>query len=186
MMHMTMRWFGPEQDSITLEQIHQVPGMEGVITALHELPAGEPWPEDKVKERKAMVEKAGLKLLGIESINVHEDIKYGAPTRDMYIENYIKSLEAVAKELGMTVERRKVPVEELSTFEEVGECGTAVVITPVYRIDDKPALESGEVTTYNYGQKDRCGEKSLKLYKTIRGIQYGEIEDPFGWCMFVE
>ena len=72
MMHMTMRWFGPEQDSITLEQIHQVPGMEGVITALHELPAGEPWPEDKVKERKAMVEKAGLKLLGIESINVHE------------------------------------------------------------------------------------------------------------------
>ena len=97
MMHMTMRWFGPEQDSITLEQIHQVPGMEGVITALHELPAGEPWPEDKVKERKAMVEKAGLKLLGIESINVHEDIKYGAPTRDMYIENYIKSLEAVGK-----------------------------------------------------------------------------------------
>ena len=115
------------------------------------------------------------------------DNSYITPKSDTILPSITnKSLEAVAKELGMTVERRKVPVEELSTFEEVGECGTAVVITPVYRIDDKPALESGEVTTYNYGQKDRCGEKSLKLYKTIRGIQYGEIEDPFGWCMFVE
>ena len=97
MMHMTMRWYGPDMDSITLKQIRQIPGMEGVITALHEIPAGEPWPEEQVKERKAIVEKAGLKLLGIESINVHEDIKYGASTRDKYIENYIKSLEAVGK-----------------------------------------------------------------------------------------
>ena len=115
------------------------------------------------------------------------DNSYITPKSDTILPSITnKSLEAVAKELGMTVERRKVPVEELSTFEEVGECGTAVVITPVYRIDDKPALESGEVTTYPSGQQARCGEKSLKLYKTIRGIQYGEIEDPFGWCMFVE
>ena len=97
MMHMTFRWYGPQQDNITLEQIRQIPGMEGVITALHELPAGEVWPLDKVLERKAIVEKAGLRLMGIESINVHEDIKYGAPTRDKYIENYIKSLESVGK-----------------------------------------------------------------------------------------
>lgn len=97
MMHMTFRWYGPQQDNIALEQIRQIPGMEGVITALHELPAGEVWPLDKVLERKAIVEKAGLRLMGIESINVHEDIKYGAPTRDKYIENYIKSLESVGK-----------------------------------------------------------------------------------------
>ncbi len=97
MMHMTFRWYGPNQDNITLDKIRQIPGMEGVITALHELPAGEVWPLDKVLERKAIVEKAGLKLSGIESINVHEDIKYGAPTRDKYIENYIKSLESVGK-----------------------------------------------------------------------------------------
>lgn len=97
MMHMTMRWYGPDMDSITLKQIRQVPGMEGVITALHEIPAGEPWPEEKVRERKAIVEKAGLKLMGIESINVHEDIKYGANNRDELIDNYIKSLEAVGK-----------------------------------------------------------------------------------------
>lgn len=97
MMHMTMRWYGPDQDKITLKQIRQVPGMEGVITALHEIPAGEAWPVEKVKERKALVEKSGLKLLGIESINVHEDIKYGGGKRDEYIENYIKSIEAVGK-----------------------------------------------------------------------------------------
>ena len=97
MMHMSFRWYGPEQDPITLDKIRQIGGMEGVITALHEIPAGEVWPEEKVLERKHFVEKAGLKLMGIESINVHEDIKYGANTRDKYIENYIKSLEAVGK-----------------------------------------------------------------------------------------
>lgn len=97
MMHMSFRWYGPEQDPISLEKICQIGGMEGVITALHEIPAGEVWSEEKVLERKLFVEKAGLKLMGIESINVHEDIKYGANTRDKYIENYIKSLEAVGK-----------------------------------------------------------------------------------------
>lgn len=97
MMHMTFRWYGPNMDNISLQKIKQIPGMEGIITALHEIPAGEPWSEEGVRERKAMVEKAGLKLMGIESINVHEDIKCGANTRDRYIENYIKSLEAVGK-----------------------------------------------------------------------------------------
>ena len=59
MMHMTFRWYGPGMDNITLKQIHQIPGMEGVITALHEIPAGEPWPVEKVAERKALVEKSG-------------------------------------------------------------------------------------------------------------------------------
>ncbi len=95
------------------------------------------------------------------------------------------SLETVAAYVGMDVERRPVPVEELSTFEEVGECGTAVVITPVHRLADKPFLESEEETIYTYGD-GLCGEKSLRLYNMITGIQYGEIEDPFGWTVFVD
>ncbi len=97
MMHMSFRWYGPDMDPITLETIRQIGGMEGVITALHEIPAGEVWPYEKIAERKAFVEKAGLKILGIESINVHEDIKYGANTRDQLIDNYIKSLENCGK-----------------------------------------------------------------------------------------
>lgn len=91
------------------------------------------------------------------------------------------SLETAAKHLGMSVERREIKVEELATFEEAGECGTAVVITPVSHVDDKPALESDQVTRYDFGEE--CGPKSLRLYKFITGIQYGEIEDPFGWTV---
>ena len=95
------------------------------------------------------------------------------------------SLEVVAAHLGMEVERRPVPVEELSTFDEVGECGTAVVITPVHKLVDKPFLESDEETVYTYGD-GQCGPKSLELYKYIQGLQRGEIEDTFGWIEFVE
>lgn len=94
------------------------------------------------------------------------------------------SLETVARHFGMEVERREIPVEELATFEETGECGTAVVITPVSHIDDKPTLESDQVTRYSFNQE--CGPKSLKLYRFITGIQYGEIEDPFGWTMEIQ
>ena len=96
-----------------------------------------------------------------------------------------KSLEVAARELGMTVERRPVPVEELGSFEEVGECGTAVVITPVHKIVDKPSLESDQETVYTYGN-GLCGEKSLALYKFITSIQYGEAPDKFGWTVKVE
>ena len=96
-----------------------------------------------------------------------------------------KSLEAVAAHLGMEVERREVLVDELSTFEEVGECGTAVVITPVHKLVDKPFLESDEETVYTYGT-GQCGPKSLRLYNFLTQLQKGDIEDPFGWIHFVE
>lgn len=95
------------------------------------------------------------------------------------------SLETAAAHLGMEVERRPVAVEELSTFDEVGECGTAVVITPVHKLVDKPTLESEEETVYTYGD-GQCGPKSLKLYNFIKGIQRGEIEDVFNWNVFVD
>ena len=96
-MDMTLRWYGSKNDSITLAQIRQIPGVTGVITALHDLPAGEPWPYEEVLKVKNEVEAAGLKLLGVESINIHEDIKLGAASRDRLIDNYITSLESVGK-----------------------------------------------------------------------------------------
>lgn len=96
-MDMTLRWYGKDLDSVSLEQIRQIPGVTGVISSLHKVPCGVAWTYEQVKELKDEVEASGLKLLGIESINVHEDIKLGAPTRDMYIENYCKSLEACGK-----------------------------------------------------------------------------------------
>jgi len=97
-----------------------------------------------------------------------------------------KSLEETARNLGMTVERRQIPVEELADFDEAGECGTAVVITPISYIDDKPFLEAdpAQTTRYSFIQEG-CGPKSLGLYRQITGIQYGELPDDFGWCRFV-
>ena len=95
------------------------------------------------------------------------------------------SLEAVAAHIGMDVERRPVNVNELPTFDEVGECGTAVVITPVHKVADKPTLESSEETIYTYGD-GMCGPKSLRLYNCITQIQRGEAEDIFGWNVEVE
>lgn len=96
-----------------------------------------------------------------------------------------KSLEVVAAHLGMTVERRPVAISELSTFDEIGECGTAVIITPVSHLDDKPTLESEEVTRYTFVEQG-CGPKSQMLYDFITDIQYGVSEDIFGWTVEVE
>lgn len=91
------------------------------------------------------------------------------------------SLIQIAQDLGMTVERRHVPVEELAEFEEAGACGTAAVISPIARIDD---LDSGK--EYVYSRDGQAGPKSTLLYNTLRGIQYGDIEDKHGWITFIE
>ncbi len=94
---MTFRWFGSDKDTVTLEQIKQIPNVVGVVPALHYLPAGEAWSEEDVFRMKKEIEDAGLTMECIESVNVHEDIKIGLPTRDKYIENYITSIRNLAK-----------------------------------------------------------------------------------------
>ncbi len=92
-----------------------------------------------------------------------------------------KSLMQLAEYLGMKVEKRKIPVEELETFEEVGACGTAAVITPIKRIVDE--LTGKE---YKYCPDGKPGPVSTKLYETLVAIQWGDREDPFGWVTILE
>ncbi|WP_278846962.1 mannonate dehydratase [Brachyspira pilosicoli] len=96
-MIMTLRWFGSSFDSVTLKQIRQIPGVKGVITTLYGSKVGEAWSDEEVKNIKKEVEDAGLKIYGIESVNIHDDIKIGLPSRNKYIENYIKTLEVLGK-----------------------------------------------------------------------------------------
>ena len=91
------------------------------------------------------------------------------------------SLIEIAKSLGMTIERRKIPVEELATFDEVGACGTAAVITPIKKIFDRDSNN-----TFEYCKDGQAGPVSTKLYKHLQGIQLGEMEDKFGWNLIVE
>ena len=96
-MRMVFRWFGQGNDRIPLDHIRQIPGVEGVVWALHDVPVGEEWPMEKILEVKKQTEVYGLNIDVVESVNVHEDIKLGLPTRDKYIENYQKTIEKLAK-----------------------------------------------------------------------------------------
>ncbi len=96
-MQMTIRWFGAEKDTVTLEQIRQIPGVAGVVPALHKLPAGEVWPLDMIMDMKKEIEAAGLTMECIESVNVHEDIKLGLPSAEKYIENYKTCIRNLSK-----------------------------------------------------------------------------------------
>jgi mannonate dehydratase len=95
-MKMTFRWYGEGNDSISLQQIKQIPGVEGIVWALHDVPAGEEWPLDKIEEVKNQAEQFGLNIDVVESVNVHEDIKLGLSSRDQYIENYKRTIEKLA------------------------------------------------------------------------------------------
>ncbi len=92
---MTFRWFGTS-DAISLEQIAQIPGVTGVVSALYDVPVGDAWPRDRVQRLADLVHAAGLRLSVIESIPVHEDIKLGRPTRDRLIDNYAQSIRGMA------------------------------------------------------------------------------------------
>ncbi len=95
-MKMTFRWYG-EDDPVTLEKIRQIPGVEGIVSAIYDVPVGEVWEYEKIIKLKETVEKSGLELSVIESVPVHEDIKLGRSTRDCYIENYCTTLKNLAK-----------------------------------------------------------------------------------------
>lgn len=96
-MEMTLRWYGSAFDTVTLRQIRQIPMVKGVITTLYDTTPGQVWPRERVLAMKREVEESGLRLSGIESVNIHDDIKIGLPSRDMYIENYIKTLTALGE-----------------------------------------------------------------------------------------
>ncbi len=97
-MEMTLRWYGPGHDTVTLEQIRQIPGVTGVITTLYDKKPGEVWTREEIRELKKIVNDAGLNLSGIESVNVADEIKYAGPNRDKLIDNYIETLKNLGEE----------------------------------------------------------------------------------------
>lgn len=92
-----------------------------------------------------------------------------------------KSLMQLAQDMGMKVERRQIPEEELATFEEAGACGTAAVISPIQRIDD---LENNK--SYVISKDGKPGPICTQLYNKLRAIQYGDEADPYGWVTVIE
>lgn len=96
-MKMTFRWYGAESDAVSLSQIRQIPGMSGVMGVLDYKAAGEVWTEEEIAAYIHQIQAAGLECEVIESVNVHEDIKMGLPSRDAYIANYCTTIRNLAK-----------------------------------------------------------------------------------------
>ena len=105
---MTWRWFG-KNDKITLSMLKQI-GVEGIVTALHDVPNGEVWTREKIRDLREYIEGYGMRWSVVESLPVCESIKYGGPDRDQLIENYKESLKNLGLEGVHTVCYNFMPV----------------------------------------------------------------------------
>jgi branched-chain amino acid aminotransferase len=127
------------------------------------------------KEKKYIDECGPANFFGIK------DNTYITPKSDSILNSITNmSLMDIARDLGLKTERRQVPVEELSTFEEAGACGTAAVISPIARIID-PDMNK----IYEYCKDGQPGKNSLQLYHKLVDIQYGDEADTHGWITIV-
>jgi branched-chain amino acid aminotransferase len=128
------------------------------------------------KEKKYIDECGPANFFGIK------DNTYVTPKSESILASITNmSLIELAGSLGMKTERRQVPVEELAEFSEAGACGTAAVISPICRIDDP---EKNMV--YEYCRDGKPGPATIRLYKKLTGIQYGDEPDDFGWITIVD
>ncbi|MFQ3578986.1 MAG: branched-chain amino acid aminotransferase [Bacteroidales bacterium] len=128
------------------------------------------------REKKYIDECGPANFFGIK------DNCYVTPKSDSILPSITNmSLMELAAFLGMKVETRQIELNELESFQEAGQCGTAAVISPIGHIYD-PDFDK----TYVFSKDGKVGEISQKLYDTLTAIQFGEIEDTFGWTTIIE
>ena len=103
--------------------------------------------------------------------------EYKTPLSDSILPSITnKSLQVLAKDLGLKVVKEKIAVSDLNQFKEVGACGTAAVITPISSVYDKDNDKS-----YVFGSEERAGEILSKLYNKYQAIKFGDEEDKYNW-----
>ena len=95
-MHLSFRWFGPT-DPVPLAHVRQIPGVEGVVSALHHVPPGEAWTAGDMARLTDTVAAAGLRVTVVESIPVPEEVKLGLPARDGLIDAWCESVRRVGE-----------------------------------------------------------------------------------------
>lgn len=126
--------------------------------------------------------KEKLDEFGAANVMCIKDNTYITPCSETVLPSITnKSLETLAADLGMKVERRDIPYAELATFEEMAACGTAAVTSPIDRIDN---LDNGDV--FNIGEPGVVGKRTMELYNRLRAIQCGDYEDTHGWVEIID
>jgi branched-chain amino acid aminotransferase len=128
------------------------------------------------KEKKYIDEAGAANFFGIKNNT------YVTPESTSILPSITnRSLMQLAEDMGMKVERRQIPIEELETMEEAGACGTAAVISPIARIDD---LEMNK--SYVISKDGKPGPISKMLYDKLRAIQYGDEPDTYNWVTVLD
>ena len=142
-MQMTFRWYGEGNDRIKLSDIKQIPGVKGIVWALHDKMPGEIWEESEIAEVKRQCDEYGFNIDVVESVNVHDDIKIGLPTRDKYIENYKQTIRNLSKYGVKVICYNFMPIFDWTRsnlFHEVGDGSTALFYEKNMIQDDYNAM----------------------------------------------
>ena len=142
-MQMTFRWYGEGNDRIKLSDIKQIPGVKGIVWALHDKMPGEIWEEYEIAEVKRQCDEYGFNIDVVESVNVHDDIKIGLPTRDMYIENYKQTIRNLSKFGVKVICYNFMPIFDWTRsnlFHEVGDGSTSLFYEKNMIQDDYNAM----------------------------------------------
>ena len=128
-MQMCFRWYGEGNDKIRLPDIRQIPGVTNIVWALHHKMPGEIWEDAEIAAVKAQCDKYGFHTDVVESVNVHDDIKIGLPTRNQYIENYKTTIRNLAKHGIKVICYNFMPIFDWTRtdlFHAVGDGSTAL------------------------------------------------------------
>ena len=139
-MQMGFRWYGEGNDKISLSDIKQIPGVTSIVWALHNKMPGEVWEVEEIAEVQKQLEPYGFNMDVVESVNVHDDIKVGLPTRDGYIANYIQTIKNLSKFGVKVICYNFMPVFDWTRtdlFHPVGDGSTALYYE-ASRIHDDP------------------------------------------------
>ena len=128
-MKMGWRWYGEGNDPVTLSDIKQIPGVTSIVWALHNKMPGEIWEIDEIQKVADQIHAYGFDMDVVESVNVHDDIKIGLPTRDQYIENYKQCIRNLSKFGVKTICYNFMPIFDWTRtdlFHPVGDGSTAL------------------------------------------------------------
>lgn len=173
-MQMTFRWYGEGNDTVTLSQIRQIPGVDGIVWALHDKQPGEIWEPDEIEKVVNQIKSYGFNADVVESVNVHDDIKIGRPTRDRYIENYKQTLKNL-KQFGVKVVCYNfMPVFDWTRtdlFHPVGDGSTAL-----YYEKDKIINDPKEMAKYIL---EKCEGFTMPGWEPERMAHLGELFEAY-------